>query len=34
MKFLWLEIQKEMDNLDVRPLFVENKALLKGNFTS
>ena len=34
MKFLWLEIKKKLDNLDVRPLSVEIESLLKYNFTS
>ena len=33
-KFLWLEIQYKMDNLDVRLLSVLNEALLTCNFTS
>ena len=31
MKFLWLEAQLKMDNLDVWPLSVENEALLTCN---
>ena len=34
MKFLWLENEAKMDNLDVWPLPVENEALLTCNFIS
>ena len=34
MKFLWLETQQQMDNLDVWPLSVENEEFLTGSFTS
>ena len=33
MTILWLEIQKKLGSLDVRPLAVEIEALLKCNFT-